>query len=58
MAPVSVGDGAIIGAGSTITSDVAADALALARAPQEERPGHATAYRDRKQAAKKKSGQG
>ena len=34
VAPVSVGDGAIVGAGSVITEDVAADALALARGRQ------------------------
>jgi bifunctional UDP-N-acetylglucosamine pyrophosphorylase/glucosamine-1-phosphate N-acetyltransferase len=31
VAPVSIGDGAILGAGSTITEDVPADALALTR---------------------------
>lgn len=34
VAPVSVGDGAIIGSGSTITKDVPAKALAVARAKQ------------------------
>ncbi len=55
VAPLSIGDGAIIGAGSTITSDVADNALALTRAPQKSQPEYAAAYRDRKQAAKKKS---
>jgi bifunctional UDP-N-acetylglucosamine pyrophosphorylase/glucosamine-1-phosphate N-acetyltransferase len=34
VAPVSVGEGATIGAGSTITRDAAPDKLTLARAPQ------------------------
>ena len=36
-----IGDGAMTGSGSVITSDVEADALALARAPQVEKPGMA-----------------
>ncbi|WP_187428697.1 Bifunctional protein GlmU [Roseobacter fucihabitans] len=41
VAPVQIGDGAMTGSGSVITSDVDADALALARAPQIEKPGRA-----------------
>ena len=41
VAPVSIGDGALTASGSVITSDVEADALALARAPQVEKPGMA-----------------
>jgi bifunctional UDP-N-acetylglucosamine pyrophosphorylase/glucosamine-1-phosphate N-acetyltransferase len=39
VAPVHIGDGAVTGSGSVITSDVEADALALARAPQVEKRG-------------------
>ena len=45
VAPVSVGDRAIIAAGSVITDPVAADALALARGRQVEKPGRAAELR-------------
>ena len=45
VAPVSVGDGAIIAAGSVITEDVAEDALALARGKQVQKPGRAAVMR-------------
>lgn len=39
VAPVTIHDGAYIAAGSTITKDVPADALAVARAHQDVKPG-------------------
>jgi len=39
VAPVTVGDGAMTGSGSTITTDVPAGALAIARGKQENKPG-------------------
>ena len=47
VAPVSVGDGAIVGAGSVIVQDVPADALALARGQQVNKPGMARRIRAR-----------
>ena len=47
VAPVVIGDGAMIAAGSTVTADVAADALALARTRQEEKAGWANEFRKR-----------
>ena len=45
VAPVQIGDGAYIGSGSVITKDVQADALAVARGKQVEKPGWASAFR-------------
>src|SRR6185503_5562214 len=45
VAPVTVGDGAIVAAGSVITDDVPADALAIARGRQAVKPGRAVAMR-------------
>ncbi len=53
VAPVKVGAGAITAAGSVITKDVAADALAIARGQQSEKPGWAKQFRDRQQREKK-----
>jgi bifunctional UDP-N-acetylglucosamine pyrophosphorylase/glucosamine-1-phosphate N-acetyltransferase len=55
VAPVTVGPGAIVGAGSVVTSDVEADALALARGSQQAKPGWAKRFREA-MAAKKKGG--
>ncbi len=45
VAPVAVGDGAFIAAGSTITEDVEPDAFAVARGRQVTKPGRAAAMR-------------
>ena len=55
VAPVKIGDGAYIGSGSVITKNVDADALALERAPQEQRPGWASKFRALMRNRKKKS---
>ncbi len=54
VAPVTIGRGAIVGAGSVMTRDVAENALAVARARQEERPGWAARFKAM-MAAKKKA---
>jgi bifunctional UDP-N-acetylglucosamine pyrophosphorylase / glucosamine-1-phosphate N-acetyltransferase len=45
VAPVTVGDGAVVAAGSVITEDVAPGALALARGRQVQKPGRAAEMR-------------
>ncbi|HVU79714.1 MAG TPA: bifunctional UDP-N-acetylglucosamine diphosphorylase/glucosamine-1-phosphate N-acetyltransferase GlmU [Gaiellaceae bacterium] len=46
VAPIEIGDGAWIAAGSVITKDVPADALAFARPRQENKEGYAARQRD------------
>ena len=45
VAPVTIGKGAVIAAGATITADVPPDTLAIARAAQVNRPGWAARQR-------------
>lgn len=52
VAPVSVGDGALVASGSVITEDVPSDAVAFGRARQEIKPGRAKILRERYQAEK------
>jgi bifunctional UDP-N-acetylglucosamine pyrophosphorylase/glucosamine-1-phosphate N-acetyltransferase len=47
VAPIQLGDGCLIGAGSTITQDVPANAIALSRTAQVTREGAARRLRDR-----------
>ncbi len=54
VAPVTIGDGAIVAAGSTVTRDVAGDALALVRPAQTEKPGWAARFRAAARAKKGK----
>jgi bifunctional UDP-N-acetylglucosamine pyrophosphorylase/glucosamine-1-phosphate N-acetyltransferase len=49
VAPVKIGRGALVAAGSTITCDVPADALAISRVPQVTREGFASRRRRMKQ---------
>lgn len=59
VAPVRVGEGAYTGSGSVITKDVTADALALERGQQAEKPGWAARFRKKmseKKAKKAKVG--
>jgi bifunctional UDP-N-acetylglucosamine pyrophosphorylase / glucosamine-1-phosphate N-acetyltransferase len=53
VAPVTIGAGAIVGAGGVVTKDVAADALALVRPPQRQLEGWAAKFRQQRTAAKK-----
>jgi bifunctional UDP-N-acetylglucosamine pyrophosphorylase/glucosamine-1-phosphate N-acetyltransferase len=52
VAPVEIGDGAYVAAGSTITQNVPADALGIARGAQANKPGWAKARREKMAAAK------
>ncbi len=48
VAPVAIGDGAFVAAGSVITEDVPADAMAFGRARQASKPGMGAAFRERR----------
>ena len=49
IAPVQIGDGAMVVAGSTVTEDVPRDAMAFGRARQVTKPGRAAAFRAKKE---------
>jgi len=56
VAPVTIGDGAMVAAGSVITRDIEAGALAVARGQQEARAGWATRFREAMKAKKAAKG--
>jgi bifunctional UDP-N-acetylglucosamine pyrophosphorylase/glucosamine-1-phosphate N-acetyltransferase len=58
VAPVTVGAGALVASGSVITEDVAADALALGRARQVNKPGRAKTIFETAAAAKRAKSKG
>lgn len=53
IAPVTIGDGAFITAGSVITHDVPSDAMAFGRARQETKEGKAAEWREAKKSTKR-----
>jgi bifunctional UDP-N-acetylglucosamine pyrophosphorylase/glucosamine-1-phosphate N-acetyltransferase len=53
VAPVTIGAGAMVAAGSVITRDVAPDALAVARGEQVDKPGWSAKFRAARAAFKK-----
>ncbi len=55
VAPVTIGRGAYVATGTTVTKDVPADALAIARTRQENKEGYASRLKARMKAAKERS---
>ncbi|HMJ11886.1 MAG TPA: bifunctional UDP-N-acetylglucosamine diphosphorylase/glucosamine-1-phosphate N-acetyltransferase GlmU, partial [Polyangiaceae bacterium] len=51
VAPVTIGENAYVGTGTTVTQDVPSEALALSRVRQENKPGYASRLRSRLLAA-------
>jgi bifunctional UDP-N-acetylglucosamine pyrophosphorylase/glucosamine-1-phosphate N-acetyltransferase len=56
IAPVTIGKGAYVAAGSSITTDVPEGALGIARGRQENKPGWAAARKERRGAGAKPPG--
>ena len=56
VAPLRIGDGSMVAAGSVIVRDVEADALAFGRARQEEKAGWVPDWRQRRQRLKETGG--
>lgn len=54
VAPVTIGDGAFVSSGAVITQDVPSDALAFARARQENKPGLGARLREKLRAIKER----
>ncbi|MET1027638.1 MAG: DapH/DapD/GlmU-related protein, partial [Dongiaceae bacterium] len=52
VAPVTIGDGAMVAAGSVVTRDVAPDALSVGRGQQTDKPGWAAKFRAARAALK------
>jgi bifunctional UDP-N-acetylglucosamine pyrophosphorylase/glucosamine-1-phosphate N-acetyltransferase len=57
VAPITIGDGAYVGTGTTVTKDVPADALAIGRAMQENKEGYGSRLRSKLKAQKEDAAQ-
>ncbi len=57
VAPVTIGDGAYVATGTTVTKDVPADALAIGRMKQENKDGYASRLKARLKAQKEAAAQ-
>lgn len=56
VAPVTIGEGAIVAAGSVITRDVEPHSMAVARGQQTDKPGWAAKFRERRADSRKSRG--